>query len=332
MSSFRIDSCANLACKIYDSFSLEPDKELETRLNGIDELTRRLTNLLKLDEPDVVDCLVDFNLEFLPRFVHHSAALEGSTLSLADTQLAIEGEFLPSNSKELADLFSVFGSYQGYEKALERILAGCELDEEFIKDIHELTALDVQPRNRGSYRTTQVFITGSRTVPAAQDSIRPLMRDLLAAYERSSMHPIIKAAAFHALFENIHPFRDGNGRTGRILFNAMLVRDGYAPIAIKSEDKKSYLESLEAWQVDGDPSPLLCLTCSCVEKETNSRRDAIEQTLRVVPIAKEERAKRAERRDSITDGDQHCAYIPKLPAFGTNAQSIAEGMKNIRYR
>ena len=94
-------------------------------------------------------------------------------------------------------------------------------------------ALDCQPKARGVYRISPVYINGSLTVTGAPYSVRELMADLVFAANGTGMHPIAKAAAFHAMFENIHPFKDGNGRTGRIIMNHMLKEAGFPPIAIK---------------------------------------------------------------------------------------------------
>ena len=60
------------------------------------------------------------------------------------------------------------------------------------------------------------------------------------AVNGSKDHPILKAAGFHAMFENIHPFTDGNGRTGRQILNLMLMAAGYRPVAIKHDAGRSY--------------------------------------------------------------------------------------------
>ena len=129
--------------------------------------------------------------------------------------------------------------------------AGGPLDEDLIKDIHERTALDCQPRARGVYRVTSVYINGSLTVTADPHCVRELMANLIFAANNTDMHPIAKAAAFHAMFENIHPFKDGNGRTGRIIINHMLMEAGYPPIAFKASSKAGYHTALEDWQVRG---------------------------------------------------------------------------------
>ena len=93
------------------------------------------------------------------------------------------------------------------------------------------------------------------------------MEALVDAVNGSKDHPILKAAGFHAMFENIHPFTDGNGRTGRQILNLMLMAAGYRPVAIKHDAGRSYGKSLEAWQVDGDPKPFISQLVQCVDQE-----------------------------------------------------------------
>ena len=88
-------------------------------------------------------------------------------------------------------------------------------------------------------------------------------------------HPIIKASAFHAMFENIHPFADGNGRTGRQILNMMLMQEGYRPIAIKHDAGRTYAEHLEQWQVHDDPMPLLETIVDCVDHEQSAVADLV---------------------------------------------------------
>ena len=76
--------------------------------------------------------------------------------------------------------------------------------------------------------------------------------EFFLAHARRSFHKRTAAAYFHAKFENIHPFADGNGRTGRLAMNYFLVMHNHPPITIHEEDRQSYYEALEAWDTAQD--------------------------------------------------------------------------------
>ena len=79
------------------------------------------------------------------------------------------------------------------------------------------------------------------------------VRDLQA----TRLHPLVAAADFHIRFEAIHPFVDGNGRTGRLLANFILMRAGYLPISIKYENRRAYYDAFTAYHARGDIVPML---------------------------------------------------------------------------
>lgn len=264
--------------QIYRAFSL-PSSVYADLLADADEQVARLRSMHPLSETDEI-ALESYDEAFLVRFTYNSAAIEGSTLTLADTELVLEGEFMPSDAgnKRLRDIFAARGIAEGCECAYDALESGTALSEELVKNVHEKTALDCQPRTRGSYRTTAVFISGSETVPASATRLRELMADLVFSYGRSEEPVIVKAAAFHAMFEAIHPFQDGNGRTGRILLNYILEQAGYPPIAIKASLRSDYLRALEDWQVRDDPRMLIESVARCVADEARARREGLEET------------------------------------------------------
>ena len=184
---------------------------------------------------------------------------------------------------DLSLLFKYLKVYKGYpipdDIEFEEIPIN-DLQENFIKDIHERTTLDCQPRIRGTYRIAPVYIQGSLTEPVDPIQIRELMPTLLYAYENSDAHPIAKAAAFHAMFENIHPFQDGNGRTGRLILNYMLEKEGYPPIALKHDAKQDYKKSLEEWQVRGNPKMFLDVVKNYV-------LDELQERIRIITVTRE---------------------------------------------
>lgn len=259
------------------SFSAK-DGTLEDLLLAVDTKVDSLNNEYSAHTEEEKDAQAEYQRNFLVQFAHNSSSIEGSTLTPLQTALVVEGEFIPSDDKELHDMFAVKGCYEGYDFMLQALEENRTFDENLIKDIHERTALDCQPRTRRVYRVVPAYITGSKTVPAPALKIREYMADLMFAFNNSSQHPLIRASAFHAVFEAIHPFRDGNGRCGRTVLNYLLLKQGYPAIAIKADNRMEYLTSLEAWQVENNPVPFIKRAIDSVSKEADLMIDTIQQT------------------------------------------------------
>ena len=236
---------SELSTKIYSAFSTGTDFDY-TRT---DTLKQNYLNSRPLAAHEILG-IESYDSAFEVRFVYNSNSIEGSTLTPGETALVLEGEFVPDRPGR--DYFAARGSADGmayYKRALSEKIA---FSEELIKNIHERTALDCQPAIRGLYRRHPVYIRGSETVPANWREVPLLMKDLIIAYSRSTQPEIYKATVFHVFFEKIHPFADGNGRTGRLILNYMLEKNDYPPICIKFDAKAEYFTSLEDWQTRDD--------------------------------------------------------------------------------
>lgn len=117
--------------------------------------------------------------------------------------------------------------------------------ESIIKQIHTLVLMD-RPEDRGIYRHIPVRIMGAYHEPPDPILVPEQMQKLVASFaDAKNLHPIERAALFHLKFEGIHPFVDGNGRTGRLILNLMLMQDGYPPINVKYSDRKRYYEAFD---------------------------------------------------------------------------------------
>ena len=104
------------------------------------------------------------------------------------------------------------------------------------------------------------------------------MAILISSWASSNAHPVLKAVAFHAFFEHIHPFADGNGRTGRLVLNQMLESAGHPPIAITAKRREQYLKALESWQTEAETDHLIMLVAEAVEQETSARIECVSST------------------------------------------------------
>jgi Fic family protein len=125
-----------------------------------------------------------------------------------------------------------------------------------------------KPVRAGEYRTNPAAIEGVWFRPVEPELIEERMHYLLAEYNdriKKNIHPIELASIFHQKFEEIHPFQDGNGRTGREILNYMLEHGGYPPIYILPEHRRQYLAALE----QGNQSNYIPLI-ECIIQRTNA--------------------------------------------------------------
>lgn len=247
--------------------ALERDAEIAAMLRLADVAQDRFARMFPLDglEQSAMD---DYRRAWMARYVYHSNAIEGSTLTLEDTELVLEGEFVPANSPSRY-IFAARGVADGMAYAERFVTEHRPLSVELIRKLHEATALDLQPAVRGQFRPYgyQVRITATRVTTADPLEIYENVEALVDAVNNSSAHPLLNTAGFHVMFENIHPFMDDNGRAGRQLLNLMLMAAGYQPIVIEHDAGRSYGKRLESWQVDGDPKPFVSHLVQCVEDE-----------------------------------------------------------------
>ena len=193
--------------------------------------------------------------EFMIDFTYNSNAIEGNTLTLKETALALEG--MTINQKPLKDHLEAVGHRDAFLYVQDVAKQALPLNETVIKNIHALVLMN-RPDDKGVYRRIPVRIMGAYTEPVQPYMIEPRMTELLSANEerKNTMTDIERIALFHLEFEGIHPFIDGNGRTGRLILNLDLIRNGYPPINVKFTDRKRYYDAFDAFYKDNDATPM----------------------------------------------------------------------------
>lgn len=184
--------------------------------------------------------------EFIVEYTYNSNAIEGNTLTLRETDMVLRG--LTIDKKPLKDHMEAVGHKEAFEFVQDLVKDQMPLSESIIKQIHFLVLAD-KTDDRGVYRRIPVRIMGAKHEPVQPYLIQPKMEELLESYRNSTEHIISKLARFHIQFEGIHPFIDGNGRTGRLLVNLELMKAGYPPIDIKFTDRVAYYKAFDEYYV-----------------------------------------------------------------------------------
>lgn len=186
------------------------------------------------------------NEEFIVEYTYNSNAIEGNTLTLRETDLVLRG--LTIDRKPLKDHMEAVGHKEAFDFVRELVKDNIPISESIIKQIHCLVIADKR-EDRGVYRRVPVRIMGAQHEPVQPYLIEPKMGQLLYDFAASTEHIVTKLARFHIEFEGIHPFIDGNGRTGRLLVNLELMKSGFPPIDIKFTDRIDYYNAFDEYYV-----------------------------------------------------------------------------------
>ena len=217
-------------------------KITESLLPVIEEKLSKLKKRRPLTEGE----LERLNREFLTEYTYNSNAIEGNTLTLRETDMVLRG--LTIDRKSLKEHLEVIGHREAFEYVRQLVNENVEISEKVIKDIHCLVLPD-KKEDKGVYRRVPVRIMGANHDPVQPYLIIPKMEELLEKYKCSEEDIVTKLARFHIEFEGIHPFIDGNGRTGRLLINLELMKEGYPPIDIKFTDRLEYYKAFDEYHV-----------------------------------------------------------------------------------
>ena len=196
-------------------------------------------------------------------FAYHSGKIENERITYYDTREIFEHDGVTSYTGDLRTLFEIRNAKEANEMFLTAFYEKRPFDESFIKELQKYLTQNTYDTRRwqlgerpGEYKHHD-YVTGKFEIGAAPEDVAEEMSELLSELtEVSEQNALTAAAYFHAKFENIHPFADGNGRTGRLAMNYFLVMHNHPPVIIHEEDRKSYYTALEAWDSKQALDPL----------------------------------------------------------------------------
>jgi Fic family protein len=180
-----------------------------------------------------------------------SNAIEGNTLSAAETTLIVE-KGITIAGKPLRDHLEALDHHDaiGYVRALARGTAA--INEADVRNLHRLIVLRSYPAIAGRYADQSRYLltdAGRHAFPAP--ALVPALMGDFAAWLTAAPGEPVTAFDAHRRLVDIHPFNDGNGRTARLLMNLILIRAGYPPVAVRPEDRPAYILALQEAQGGG---------------------------------------------------------------------------------
>ena len=237
----------------------------------VDRLKEQLASMRPLSQGEV-EALRE---EFIIEHTHQSTAIEGNTLTLKETALVLQG--ITIDRKPLKDHLEAVGYKEAYEYVERLVKEQKMLSAYEICSIHSLVLAD-RLEDRGRWRRVPVRIMGASVEPPQPYMIEPMVGELLNDYSTvmARLHTVERVSLFHLRFEGIHPFVDGNGRTGRLLLNMQLMQAGYSPINVKFADRKRYYDAFEDYVVTGSPQAMTNLVAEYLKERMTSMLSLLE--------------------------------------------------------
>ena len=196
-------------------------------------------------------------------FAYHSGNLENDRITYNDTREIFDHDGVTSYTGDLRTLFEIRNAKDANELFLQAFHDKRALDEGLVKEFQRRLTQNTYDTRRyqlgerpGEYKRHD-YLTGKNEIGAAPEDVADEMAELLDELHDIPTDRLLRAAAYyHVKFENIHPFADGNGRTGRLTMNYFLVMNGHPPITIHQEDRKDYYAALEAWGERQELAPM----------------------------------------------------------------------------
>lgn len=194
--------------------------------------------------------------DILVRMAHHSSAIEGNTISLPETiSIILHNKVVSDRSLDLREIYEVKNHEQAFEYVLAELNSEAPLSIYIIKEIHALLTDRLQ-YDKGWFKSSDNAVKGADFLTASAKETPLLMQQwvdnlnyrLDSTTNQQEKIEIISES--HITFERIHPFSDGNGRTGRMLINYSLMQHGFAPLVIDKNDRAEYIAYLSGQNIN----------------------------------------------------------------------------------
>jgi len=209
---------------------------------------------------------IDLRLDnFRILFAYNSGKIENDDVDYHDTREIFENGKISGYTGDPRALFETQNQKLCYEFLKPKLVAKEPLSIELVKNIHEVMTGGTYDERRyitkgerpGEFKKHD-YVTGRAEVGSSPEDVERDMSELLDEITAFDGNGILKAATyFHVRFEHIHPFADGNGRVGRTLLNYFLMTRNHPPLIVHEEDRRSYYNALERYDMAEEITPML---------------------------------------------------------------------------
>lgn len=239
--------------------------------NKLTELRKEIDKYRPLDSDQIRALNKDIRVEH----IWSSNAIEGSKIDKFETE-AIINKGITIHGESIGDVLSTIDLNEAYDYMLDLASHKQPLSQTTIRDLNGLALEKTHPEWGGEYRALEVHPAKTDFNPYTEPfDIRPEMDNLIewSRKAQKEMHPVKYAADLHYKFVTIHPFRDGNGRTARLLMSLALTENGYPVVNIMpdNESREEYMETLLDSQKRHDPTAFEDLVGKYAERTLKKR-------------------------------------------------------------
>lgn len=208
----------------------------------------------KLEKMDIKNINYEYFLDLSVRMTHHSNAIEGNTLTLNETATIILDSTIPG-SKSVREVFEVLNHKRAIDYMISELENDKKLDIYVIKNINK-EILDRLNDNAGNFKRNGNAIIGANFETSTPSQAPILTKNWIENLNyrlelcKNDDEKLLEILNSHIEFERIHPFSDGNGRTGRLIMMYLCFQEKIAPFVIEKEDRALYMSYLREQNVD----------------------------------------------------------------------------------
>jgi len=241
----------------YSGTKIIPETVLEAKKKILEKKRRGYRNIMAiiLNNPDIYD-------QFVLSLTYNTNKIEGSTLTEDETAaILFENASLPNRT--LTEQLEAKNHQTAFNFMFDWLKNEKPIDEEFVLRLHSILMNSIRP-DAGTYRSHGVRIMGSNVPTANYLKVPELMKKMFKDIRIGRTDFVSGISSIHSCFEQIHPFSDGNGRIGRLLMHAMLLRQNFPPAMIQQKDKRIYMKYLNKSQMTGDQNLLEDFLCDAI--------------------------------------------------------------------